>query len=108
VLNDLRRPVPMSRLVQGDVGSGKTVIAAAALVAAGETGRQGVMMAPTEILAEQHFQTLKQLFNANGDTGPVVTARPPFLDRPLRIALLTGGLKAKERRELYDELERGG
>ncbi len=107
VLNDLRRPVPMSRLVQGDVGSGKTVIAAAALVAAVENGRQGVMMAPTEILAEQHFQTLKQLFNANGDAGPVVTARPPFLDRPLRIALLTGGLKAKERRELYDQMERG-
>src|SRR5205085_1712130 len=57
VLNDLRRPVPMSRLVQGDVGSGKTVIAAAALVAAIENDRQAVMMAPTEILAEQHFQT---------------------------------------------------
>ena len=59
VLNDLRKPIPMSRLVQGDVGSGKTVIAAAALVAAIENGRQAVMMAPTEILAEQHFRTLK-------------------------------------------------
>jgi ATP-dependent DNA helicase RecG len=121
VLNDLRRPVPMSRLVQGDVGSGKTVIAAAALVAAIENGRQGVMMAPTEILAEQHFRTLKTLFGANGGDGPVATARPPFLDplrapslfehrdRPgeIRIALLTGSLKAKERRELYEALERG-
>jgi ATP-dependent DNA helicase RecG len=121
VLNDLRRPVPMSRLVQGDVGSGKTVVAAAALVAAIENGRQGVMMAPTEILAEQHFRTLKQLFGANGTDGPVAAARPPFLDpiraphlferrqRPgeIRIALLTGSLKAKERRELYGLIEDG-
>ena len=124
VLNDLRRPVPMSRLVQGDVGSGKTVIAAAALVAAIENGRQGVMMAPTEILAEQHFRTLKQLFGVvdgtNGVPGPVASARPSFLDplrapqlferrRPgeIRIALLTGSLKAKERRELYELIEEG-
>ncbi len=106
-LNDLRKPVPMSRLVQGDVGSGKTVIAAAALLAGMENGRQGVMMAPTEILAEQHFRTLKQLFNANGADGPVATARPAFLDRPLRIALFTGSLKTKERRELYEALEAG-
>ena len=72
VLGDLRKPLPMSRLVQGDVGSGKTVIAAAALVAAAESGRQAVMMAPTEILAEQHFRTLKELFAADG-----ATARSP-------------------------------
>jgi ATP-dependent DNA helicase RecG len=107
VLNDLRKPVPMSRLVQGDVGSGKTVIAAAALVAGAESGRQGVMMAPTEILAEQHFRTLKSLLNANGADTNVAEARPAFLDRPLRIALLTGSLKAKERREIYDALEAG-
>ncbi len=107
VLNDLRKPVPMSRLIQGDVGSGKTVIAAAALVAASANGRQGVMMAPTEILAEQHFRTLKELLGANGGEGALATARPAFLDRPLRIALLTGSLRAKERRELYGELERG-
>jgi ATP-dependent DNA helicase RecG len=121
VLNDMRKPVPMSRLVQGDVGSGKTVIAAAALVAAIENGRQGVMMAPTEILAEQHFRTLKQLFSANGAESNVATARPPFLDpakspalfnnreRPgeVRIALLTGSLKAKEKRDLYAMIEEG-
>jgi ATP-dependent DNA helicase RecG len=121
VLNDLRKPLPMSRLVQGDVGSGKTVIAAGALVAAIENGRQGVMMAPTEILAEQHYRTLKQLFGANGSAGPVATARPSFLDpirsphlferrkRPgeIRIALLTGSLKAKERRDLYEMIEEG-
>jgi len=107
VLSDLRKPVPMSRLVQGDVGSGKTVVAAAALVAAAEHGRQGVMMAPTEILAEQHFRTLKQILDADGGDGPVATARPAYLPRPLRVALLTGGLKASERRDAYRMLERG-
>ncbi len=107
VLNDLRRPVPMSRLVQGDVGSGKTVIASAALLAAAENGRQGVMMAPTEVLAEQHFRTLKELFNADGSAGPVASAQPPYRSRPLRIALLTGSAKAQERRAVYEALERG-
>ena len=107
VMNDCRRPVPMSRLVQGDVGSGKTVIAAAALVAAAENGRQAVMMAPTEILAEQHFRTLKDLFGATWGAGNVVTAYPQFLPHPLRITLLTGSAKAKERKEVYDALERG-
>jgi ATP-dependent DNA helicase RecG len=107
VLNDLRKPVPMSRLIQGDVGSGKTVIAAAALIAAADNGRQGVMMAPTELLAEQHFRTLKQLFGADESDGVVAEARPPFLSHPLRIALLTGSLKAKEKRELYELVESG-
>lgn len=107
VLNDLRKPIPMSRLIQGDVGSGKTVIAAAALVAAIENGRQAVMMAPTEILAEQHFRTLKALFDANGSPGPVASARPGFLGRSMRIAMLTGSLKAKEKRELYESIEAG-
>ena len=107
VLNDMRKPVPMSRLVQGDVGSGKTVIAAAALVAAVENGQQGVMMAPTEILAEQHFRTLRQLLDAGEDGTNVATANAPYLGRPLRIALLTGSAHAKERARLHGELERG-
>ncbi|HXK33961.1 MAG TPA: ATP-dependent DNA helicase RecG, partial [Dehalococcoidia bacterium] len=107
VLSDMRRPVPMSRLVQGDVGSGKTVVAAAALVAAIENGAQGAMMAPTEILAEQHFRTLKALFGADGGDGSLAEASPAFLGRPLRIALLTGSLKTRERRQLYELIERG-
>jgi ATP-dependent DNA helicase RecG len=107
VIGDLRKPLPMSRLVQGDVGSGKTVIAAAALAAAAENGRQGVMMAPTEILAEQHFRTLKTLFGAVGGDGPLAIAHPEFLGRPLRIALLTGSARSKERREVYGALECG-
>ncbi len=107
VLNDVRKPIPMSRLVQGDVGSGKTVIAAAALIAAAANGRQGVMMAPTEILAEQHFRTLKQIFGADGGEGPIVRAGAPALGRPLTIALLTGSARAKERRDVYAALESG-
>ena len=107
VLNDARKPLPMSRLIQGDVGSGKTVIAAAALVAAAQNGRQAVMMAPTEILAEQHFRTLKQLFGGEFGAGNVVSAFPSFLGRSLRIAMLTGALKAKERTEIYGAIERG-
>jgi ATP-dependent DNA helicase RecG len=107
VLNDCRRPVPMSRLVEGDVGSGKTVVAAAALLAAAENGRQGVMMAPTEILAEQHFRTLRELFDADGFSTSIATARPAFLERPVRIALLTGSARSKERAQLYAAIEQG-
>ncbi len=72
-LADLSRERPMGRLLQGDVGSGKTVIAAAALLAATVSGAQGAMMAPTEILAEQHFRTLCQLSLAA--SGPLPSQR---------------------------------
>jgi ATP-dependent DNA helicase RecG len=65
------------------------------------------MMAPTEILAEQHFRTLKTLLGAEGDAGAVAEAPPALLDRPLRIALLTGSARAKERRAVHEALERG-
>ena len=71
VLADLRASVPMNRLLQGDVGSGKTVVAAAAMVATAASGAQAALMAPTEILAEQHFKTLARLF-ANVPNPPVV------------------------------------
>ena len=63
---DLGRSVPMQRLLQGDVGSGKTVVALYALLRAVEAGRQGALMAPTETLAEQHFLTLEPLCTALG------------------------------------------
>lgn len=63
IFSDLRRPSPMARLLQGDVGSGKTVVAAAALLQAVANGFQGALMAPTEILAEQHAKNLKQLLS---------------------------------------------
>jgi ATP-dependent DNA helicase RecG len=107
LLADLARDIPMSRLLQGDVGSGKTVVAAAGLVAAAANGQQSAFMAPTEILAEQHFRTLCSLFGADTSNGSVAEATPPYLDRPLRIALLTGSLNAKAKSELYERIEAG-
>jgi ATP-dependent DNA helicase RecG len=83
VLADMRLEKPMRRLVQGDVGSGKTVVAVAALLSAVESGGQGAIMAPTEVLAEQHYLTISSA----------------LADLPLRVALLTGSLGAAERRE---------
>lgn len=83
----------MSRLVQGDVGSGKTIIAFLALLLAGLNGYQGAMMAPTEVLARQHYENI---------TG--------MLDRyaiPLRAELLTGSMSAKQKREAYGRIESG-
>jgi ATP-dependent DNA helicase RecG len=79
---DLARPHPMSRLLQGDVGSGKTAVAFLAAVAVAEAGYQTALMAPTELLAEQHLRTLERL-----------SAR---LDPPLRVALLTSSLPRAE------------
>src|SRR5205814_1094712 len=63
ILGDMSSSVPMTRLLQGDVGSGKTVVAAAALVVAAQNGAQGVIMAPTEILAEQHYKSLSTILD---------------------------------------------
>ncbi|MGG5357381.1 MULTISPECIES: ATP-dependent DNA helicase RecG [unclassified Enterococcus] len=91
ICRDLRSPKHMQRLLQGDVGSGKTVVAAIALFAAVTAGFQGALMVPTEILAQQHMESLQQL----------------FADTDVKLGLLTGSSKAKERRELLAELAAG-
>jgi ATP-dependent DNA helicase RecG len=88
---DMAAPRRMMRLLQGDVGSGKTVVALLAMLRAIENGWQAALMAPTEILAEQHARTLSKLIG----------------DLPVRVTLLTGRLRAAERREALDELASG-
>lgn len=91
ICKDLKEPHRMNRLLQGDVGSGKTVVAAICLYAAVTGGFQGALMAPTEILAEQHAENLMTWFEPFG----------------VRVALLSGSTKTKERRELLEALSNG-
>lgn len=91
ILQDLQRPIPMNRLVQGDVGSGKTVVGVVALLAALQAGYQGALMAPTEVLAEQHYQKLVQWLH--------------LLHLP--VELLTGSTRSAKRREIHRMLETG-
>jgi len=108
VLADLARPQPMCRLLQGEVGSGKTVVAAAALTLTAASGYQGALMAPTEILAEQHFRTLTSLLSQAGQAGEDnLRSYPGLLERPLTLALLTGSLSQGQKQELQ-ELAAGG
>lgn len=88
---DIRKNVPMNRLVQGDVGSGKTIVAAAVMFAVAKNGYQSAMMAPTEILAEQHFKSMQKFF-------------APW---NIKTAFLSGGQKASERAENLALIESG-
>ena len=89
ILSDLKSPAHMNRLLQGDVGSGKTVVAGLAMYAVYTAGYQSALMVPTEILAEQHFESLSQLFP------------------DLKLALLTGSMKTAERKETLLAIELG-
>ncbi|MGM9522392.1 MAG: ATP-dependent DNA helicase RecG [Oscillospiraceae bacterium] len=91
ILKDMAGERPMSRLIQGDVGSGKTAVAAAACWAACKAGYQSAFMAPTEILAEQHYKTLSTLLEPLG----------------MNVVLLTGALTAKARREALQKISSG-
>jgi ATP-dependent DNA helicase RecG len=88
---DMERDIPMNRLLQGDVGAGKTVVAAAAMVIAVQAGAQAAMMAPTEILAEQHYKGLSAILSQLG----------------IEVRLLTGSTPAAERERIYAELAEG-
>ena len=104
ILDDLARGAPpMSRLLQGEVGSGKTLVAMAAVLAAASAGRQSALMAPTEVLAEQHFRTVAQLlegFDLPLQQDNLLTAYLPNRPRPFSAGLLTGSTRAKPRREV--------
>jgi ATP-dependent DNA helicase RecG len=93
IVQDLRRDRPMTRLLQGDVGSGKTVVAAAAMALTVADGAQAALMAPTEILAEQHYQTMSRLLGV-GQT-------------PINVHLLTGSTPQAEKEAIYQGLADG-
>jgi ATP-dependent DNA helicase RecG len=91
IFNDLKSSAPMNRLLQGDVGSGKTIVALIAMIAAMESGYQAALMAPTEILAEQHSRNIKRLL-----------AKTPF-----RVELLTGSMRQAAKRSMQTALQAG-
>ncbi len=103
ILADMARPTPMHRLLQGDVGSGKTVVAVSALLAAVQGGHQGAFMAPTEVLAEQHHLGVAGLL-AGLEVGDDDSL---FQRRPVGVALLTNRTTAAERRRIADDLAGG-
>jgi len=102
IASDLRLPQPMSRLLQGDVGSGKTVVAAATMLVTAASGAQAVLMAPTEILAEQHFGSLTALYQGleNVEVPALFAVRP-------QLRLLTGRVTGAERRQVYADIASG-
>ncbi len=100
---DLGGPLPMHRLLQGDVGSGKTVVAVAALLFAVEGGHQGALMAPTEVLAEQHAVEVRRLVDGLTVPDPSTLSG----ERPLRVALLTSRTGAAERAGIHEGLAAG-
>ncbi len=104
ISNDLARPVPMHRLLQGDVGSGKTVVAVTALLTAVRGGHQGAFMAPTEVLAEQHYLGVAELLDGMTVPDPATLLG----QRPLKVDLLTNRTTASERRRIAAELVAGG
>jgi ATP-dependent DNA helicase RecG len=130
ILTDLKQAKAMSRLLQGEVGSGKTVIATLALLIAAANGYQGALMAPTEVLAEQHYTNicnylsqistqepslrLRSGQDSEPGEGPSTSLRTGtircytgFLSRPLTIALLIGSLSNNEKESLHDKIKQG-
>lgn len=91
IKHDLCSGFLMNRLVQGDVGSGKTILAVMSLILAGYEGYQGALMVPTEVLARQHYESIQELLETN--------------NIPLQVILLTGSLTAKEKRLAYEKIQ---
>ena len=108
ILSDLRGPEPMLRLLQGDVGSGKTVVAFAAMLAAVVSGYQAALMAPTEILAEQHYRSFARLLGGEEHSPLEGVFVPPWLGRPVRMLLLTGSLTETQKEQIRNDAAHGG
>ena len=106
---DLAGPHPMHRLLQGDVGAGKTIVAVSALLVAVQGGHQGALMAPTEVLAEQHFLGVRDLLEGFTvpDTNPDSLFGGAGMERQLRVELLTSRTTAAERRRILAGLAAG-
>jgi len=110
IQSDLSKPKPMSRLLQGEVGSGKTVVATAAMLLGVANCYQTALMAPTEILAEQHFNTICSLLGkASSDTdgGKPVSKFSSMLPHPIGVGLLIGGLKESAKQEIQQCISAG-
>ena len=110
ILADMQKYRPMSRLLQGEVGSGKTAVAVTALLAAVASGYQGAFMAPTEILAEQHFASICRLFEGAGEAEvkeDYLQRYSGLLPRPITVALLIGDIKGKRKKELQQRILSG-
>jgi len=122
ILTDLKQAKAMSRLLQGEVGSGKTVIATLAILIAAANGYQGALMAPTEVLAEQHYTNICGYLSQVGTQEPsprlrsgqgsepgegTIRCYTGFLSRPLTIALLIGSLSSSEKERLHDRIKEG-
>ncbi|MEL7155162.1 MAG: ATP-dependent DNA helicase RecG [Actinomycetota bacterium] len=100
IARDLARPFPMHRLLQGDVGAGKTLVAVATMLMAVDGGHQAALMAPTEVLAEQHFAGIRHLLE-----GMTVTDEHSlFAERPLRVELLTNRVGTADRKRILNDL----
>jgi ATP-dependent DNA helicase RecG len=114
ILTDMKQAKAMSRLLQGEVGSGKTVIATLALLIAAANGYQGALMAPTEVLAEQHYTNICGYLSQVGTQEPgsepgegTIRCYTGFLSGPLTIALLIGSLSNSEKERLHDRVKEG-
>lgn len=104
IMDDLAKNRPMSRLLQGDVGSGKTVVATVALLLSALNKRQGALIAPTEILAEQHFLTLSKLLSNNDDStrkSNLISVQIEGLPHPLTMGLLVGSMTKKSKDQIH-------
>ena len=108
VLEDINSSVAMRRLLQGDVGSGKTVVAAAAMLCAAANGLQSAIMAPTEILAEQHYLTITNLLGSESPEGrDIIHIQIEGTSRTLTLALLTGSMSNKDKKRIQSAVSSG-